>query len=73
MLYDEYMYFIIEHKVALETGETPIAVMAEKYNNKQPNSSDFIQPGPCNGGLSILEGRLHPQPLLELVNLATVL
>jgi regulatory factor X 1/2/3 len=73
MLYDEYMLFIIEHKVALETGETPIVVMAEKYNNNQPNSSDFIQPGPSNGGLSILEGRLHPEPLLELVNLATVL
>jgi regulatory factor X 1/2/3 len=32
MLYAEYMLFIIEHKVALETGETPIVVMAEKYS-----------------------------------------
>jgi regulatory factor X 1/2/3 len=27
LLHDEYMLFLIEHKVALETGETPIAVM----------------------------------------------
>jgi regulatory factor X 1/2/3 len=27
LLYDEYMFFVIEHKVALETGETPIAVI----------------------------------------------
>ncbi|XP_063230832.1 DNA-binding protein RFX2-like isoform X2 [Bacillus rossius redtenbacheri] len=30
LLYDEYMFFLIEHQVALETGETPIAVMGEK-------------------------------------------
>lgn len=29
LLYDEYMFFLIEHQVALETGETPIAVMGE--------------------------------------------
>jgi regulatory factor X 1/2/3 len=29
LLYDEYMFFLIEHQVALETGKTPIAVMGE--------------------------------------------
>ncbi|KAM8843734.1 MHC class II regulatory factor RFX1 isoform 1-T2 [Synchiropus picturatus] len=29
LLYDEYMYFLIEHRVALAKGETPIAVMGE--------------------------------------------
>ena len=29
LLYDEYMFFLIEHQVAQETGETPIAVMGE--------------------------------------------
>jgi regulatory factor X 1/2/3 len=29
LLYDEYMFYLIEHQVALETGETPIAVMGE--------------------------------------------
>ena len=29
LLYDEYMFFLIEHKVAKATGRTPIAVMSE--------------------------------------------
>ena len=29
LLYDEYMFYLIEHKVAIATGETPIAVMGE--------------------------------------------
>jgi hypothetical protein len=39
LLYDEYMFFLIEHQVALETGETPIAVMGEvsKYTGWTEN------------------------------------
>lgn len=29
LLYDEYMYFLVEHRVAQAKGETPVAVMAE--------------------------------------------
>lgn len=29
LLYDEYMFYLVEHEVALATGETPIAVMGE--------------------------------------------
>lgn len=29
LLYDEYMFFLIEHKVAKATDKTPIAVMSE--------------------------------------------
>lgn len=29
LLYDEYMFFLIEHRVAKVTGRTPIAVMSE--------------------------------------------
>ena len=29
LLYDEYMFYLVEHKVALATGETSIAVMGE--------------------------------------------
>lgn len=29
LLYDEYMYYLIEHRVAKAKGETPIAVMGE--------------------------------------------
>ncbi|XP_052901999.1 DNA-binding protein RFX2 [Anopheles moucheti] len=34
LLYDEYMFFIIEHKVAKATNTTPIAVMGEKINSR---------------------------------------
>jgi regulatory factor X 1/2/3 len=55
LLCDKYIFYIIEHKVALETGDTPIAVMGEKYNNNQSNLSEFIQSGHCNGDLSFKE------------------
>lgn len=29
LLYDEYMFYLVEHRVAKATGETPIAVMGE--------------------------------------------
>ncbi|XP_064626427.1 DNA-binding protein RFX2-like isoform X3 [Lineus longissimus] len=29
LLYDEYMFYLVEHKVAAATGDTPIAVMGE--------------------------------------------
>ncbi|NWT06390.1 RFX3 factor, partial [Mionectes macconnelli] len=29
LLYDEYMFYLVEHRVAQETGETPIAIMGE--------------------------------------------
>ncbi|PSN51087.1 Transcription factor RFX3 [Blattella germanica] len=56
LLYDEYMFFLIEHQVALETGETPIAVMGEKYNNNPSSVSGYLQPGPCNGGVTLTMG-----------------
>uniref|UniRef100_A0A8C5THQ2 Transcription factor RFX3 n=1 Tax=Malurus cyaneus samueli TaxID=2593467 RepID=A0A8C5THQ2_9PASS len=31
LLYDEYMFYLVEHRVAQATGETPIAVMGEVY------------------------------------------
>ena len=29
LLYDEFMFYLVEHKVANATGQTPIAVMGE--------------------------------------------
>ena len=29
LLYDEYMFYLVEHKVAAATSRTPIAVMSE--------------------------------------------
>lgn len=36
LLYDEYMFYLVEHRVAQATGETPIAVMGEVREAKQP-------------------------------------
>lgn len=32
LLYDEYMFYVIEHLVAKATGKTPMAVMGEVSN-----------------------------------------
>jgi regulatory factor X 1/2/3 len=32
LLYDEYIFYLVEHRVAMVTGETPIAVMSEFAN-----------------------------------------
>jgi regulatory factor X 1/2/3 len=56
LLYDEYLFFLIEHKVALETGETSIAATAERYKNKLYSVSDFIEPGTHNMGVSLTTG-----------------
>uniref|UniRef100_A0A2K5XRI7 DNA-binding protein RFX2 n=1 Tax=Mandrillus leucophaeus TaxID=9568 RepID=A0A2K5XRI7_MANLE len=41
LLYDEYMFYLVEHRVAEATGETPIAVMGEclSLNMTSPGSS----------------------------------
>ncbi|XP_038114431.1 DNA-binding protein RFX2 isoform X2 [Culex quinquefasciatus] len=39
LLYDEYMFFIIEHKVAKATHKTPIAVMGERDNGQMQQLS----------------------------------
>ncbi|KAM6940189.1 MHC class II regulatory factor RFX1 [Xenentodon cancila] len=42
LLYDEYMYYLIEHRVAKAKGETPIAVMGEFASSiKNRNSPDL--------------------------------
>ena len=37
LLYDEYMFYLVEHKVASATGETPVAVMGK------PAKKDIVQ------------------------------
>uniref|UniRef100_A0A1A7WIG2 Regulatory factor X, 1b (Influences HLA class II expression) n=2 Tax=Iconisemion striatum TaxID=60296 RepID=A0A1A7WIG2_9TELE len=42
LLYDEYMYYLVEHRVAKAKGETPIAVMGEFASSiKSRNSPDL--------------------------------
>lgn len=42
LLYDEYMFYLVEHRVAEATGETPIAVMGEVRGS--------LLQGPWEGG-----------------------
>ncbi|XP_075236299.1 regulatory transcription factor Rfx [Lycorma delicatula] len=62
LLYDEYMFYLIEHQVALATGETPIAVMGEKCES--PGLMDYqiedaqsagASTVACNGGIAITD------------------
>uniref|UniRef100_A0A3Q4IAE2 DNA-binding protein RFX2 n=1 Tax=Neolamprologus brichardi TaxID=32507 RepID=A0A3Q4IAE2_NEOBR len=43
LLYDEYMFYLVEHRVAQATGETPIAVMGEvrEYASFSDEMSDL--------------------------------
>ncbi|XP_023674257.1 DNA-binding protein RFX2-like isoform X2 [Paramormyrops kingsleyae] len=61
LLYDEYMFYLVEHRVAQATGETPIAVMGEFSDlgsmmpvfmdkDKSPISEDMSEP--CSDGNS---------------------
>ncbi|PNF29239.1 hypothetical protein B7P43_G10467 [Cryptotermes secundus] len=42
LLCDEYLFFLVEYHVALETGETFIAAMTQKYKSILYNLRDFI-------------------------------
>ena len=33
LLFDEYMFYLVEHKVAVATSKTPIAIMSEVSNS----------------------------------------
>lgn len=39
LLYDEYMFYLIEHQVAVATGTTPIAVMGDVSNTTETRIS----------------------------------
>ncbi|KAJ8418976.1 hypothetical protein AAFF_G00004750 [Aldrovandia affinis] len=61
LLYDEYMFYLVEHRVALATGETPIAVMGEFSDlnsmmpmlmDKDPSFSDDMSDLGSDGDLS---------------------
>lgn len=41
LLYDEYMFYLVEHRVAQATGETPIAVMGEVRVFKERGRNSF--------------------------------
>ncbi|XP_054275466.1 DNA-binding protein RFX2-like isoform X5 [Macrosteles quadrilineatus] len=59
LLYDEYMFYLIEHQVALATGETPIAVMGEKCGGSSMLDYPLDSLASCNGDESYLGLEQH--------------
>ncbi|XP_014261271.1 DNA-binding protein RFX2 isoform X2 [Cimex lectularius] len=49
LLYDEYMFYLIEHQVALATGETPIAVMGEAGSSASSQTQEYEVGNGTNG------------------------
>jgi regulatory factor X 1/2/3 len=47
LLYDDYLIFLIEHQVALHSGQTLIAAMAENRRHNSTSWSDFIKAENC--------------------------
>lgn len=45
LLYDEYMFYLVEHRVAQATGETPIAVMGEVREAKRAVTHGALNKG----------------------------
>jgi len=83
LLYDEYMFYLIEHKVSAHTGKSPMSVMAEcvgltspslNGNGNQGNEDDDDLDENSNDGLSNLTGDDGKPdvtgPLLSQVNVA---
>lgn len=46
LLYDEYMFYLVEHRVAQATGETPIAVMGEVRETEEIWPMRFLKEEP---------------------------
>ena len=66
LLYDEYMFYLVEHRVAMVTGETSIAVMGEFFSSSTQHHSkeedDSSVPSPTSGSSgSSLRGPKHAQ------------
>ncbi|CAF3255612.1 unnamed protein product [Rotaria sp. Silwood2] len=66
LLYDEYLFYLIEHKIASHTQKTPIAVMAELTLQNKLSIYDGINPS--NGLASTISiERRNIQPKISLV------
>uniref|UniRef100_A0A673JKC8 DNA-binding protein RFX2 n=1 Tax=Sinocyclocheilus rhinocerous TaxID=307959 RepID=A0A673JKC8_9TELE len=57
LLYDEYMFYLVEHRVAMATGETPIAVMGEVRRSGYDLASD--------GDMSRMSERSMSEPAVK--------
>uniref|UniRef100_A0A3B5LL91 DNA-binding protein RFX2 n=1 Tax=Xiphophorus couchianus TaxID=32473 RepID=A0A3B5LL91_9TELE len=55
LLYDEYMFYLVEHRVAQATGETPIAVMGE-FSDLSSMMPSLLEKASFSDEMSNLDG-----------------
>uniref|UniRef100_A0A671L0L2 MHC class II regulatory factor RFX1-like n=1 Tax=Sinocyclocheilus anshuiensis TaxID=1608454 RepID=A0A671L0L2_9TELE len=60
LLYDEYMYYLIEHRVAQAKGETPIAVMGEEEEEEEDSDDECQELSLQSDGGAIGDESLEP-------------
>uniref|UniRef100_A0A8C4IRV8 RFX-type winged-helix domain-containing protein n=1 Tax=Dicentrarchus labrax TaxID=13489 RepID=A0A8C4IRV8_DICLA len=60
LLYDEYMYYLIEHRVAQAKGETPIAVMGEDEEEDDESDDEGQELSLPSDGAVLGEESLEP-------------
>uniref|UniRef100_A0A673MN46 MHC class II regulatory factor RFX1-like n=1 Tax=Sinocyclocheilus rhinocerous TaxID=307959 RepID=A0A673MN46_9TELE len=60
LLYDEYMYYLIEHRVAQAKGETPIAVMGEEEEEEEDSDYECQELSLQSDGGAIGDESLEP-------------
>lgn len=66
LLYDEYLFYLIEHKIAAHTQKTPIAVMAELTLQNKLSVYDGVNPSNGLSSTMSIERRNIP-PKISLV------
>uniref|UniRef100_A0A8D0GAZ4 Regulatory factor X1 n=1 Tax=Sphenodon punctatus TaxID=8508 RepID=A0A8D0GAZ4_SPHPU len=71
LLYDEYMYYLIEHRVAEAKGETPIAVMGEVGASPTPSLPPAGGALPSKGGVAGTPGTALTCPVFSFLSLQT--
>ncbi|XP_021100942.1 DNA-binding protein RFX2 isoform X1 [Heterocephalus glaber] len=64
LLYDEYMFYLVEHRVAEATGETPIAVMGE-FNDLTSLSLTLLDKDNISSGRGGEDGCSLGEPLVK--------
>ncbi|XP_078574799.1 DNA-binding protein RFX2-like isoform X30 [Branchiostoma floridae x Branchiostoma japonicum] len=70
LLYDEYMFYLIEHRVAAATGETPIAVMESKLLEMKEGDEieEVPQPGTSSDSVPAPNGTDEPSIKIQKLN-----
>nr|XP_047911907.1 transcription factor RFX3-like [Anser cygnoides] len=74
LLYDEYMFYLVEHRVAQATGETPIAVMGEfgDLNDTFPGNMNKDEGSEVESEIEDMDENGEPQDKREKTELNQV-